>query len=98
VAFPLLRKIVKSTNNFGGRINHQLILSESQLNLILKVLVHEQKELLVEIRHTGMANVRTGLEERVAMVGTLIRRAQISSPSRICVSRVELDFHVHVHQ
>ena len=68
------------------------------MNLILKMLVHEQKELLVEIRHTDRANFRTGLEERVAMVGTLIRRAQISSPSRICVSRVELDFRVRVHQ
>jgi hypothetical protein len=49
-------------------MTQQLALSEAQLNLILELLEGEQKELLVEIRHTDTANFRMGLKERLATV------------------------------
>jgi len=49
-----------------------LALSEAQLNLILELLEGEQKELLVEIRHTDTANFRVGLKERLATVEAVL--------------------------
>jgi len=50
----------------------QLALSAAQLDLILELLEGEQKELLVEIRHTDTATFRVGLKERLATVETVL--------------------------
>lgn len=47
----------------------QLALSEPQLNLILELLESEQKELLVEIRHTDNAVFSCGFEGTLGDVG-----------------------------
>ncbi len=54
----------------------QLVLSGPELELILEVLEGEQKELLVEIRHTKISDIHAGLEERLAMVESLIQRTE----------------------
>jgi hypothetical protein len=54
----------------------QLALSEAQLDLILELLEGEQKELLVEIRHTDTADFRLGLKERLAMVEMLLLKVK----------------------
>lgn len=53
-----------------------LVLSGPQLNLILELLESEQKELLVEVRHTDNAGFRAGLKERLKMVDELIRQVE----------------------
>jgi len=53
-----------------------LALSEAQLNLILELLEGEQKELLVEIRHTDTANFRVGLKERLATVEAVLLKVK----------------------
>jgi hypothetical protein len=54
----------------------QLGLSEDELKLVVELLEREQKELLIEIRHTDTANFRTGLKERLATIEALLKRAQ----------------------
>jgi hypothetical protein len=54
----------------------QLALPEAQLDLILELLEGEQKELLVEIRHTDTADFRLGLKERLAMVEILLLKVK----------------------
>lgn len=51
-----------------------LALTEAQLNLILELLEWEQKELLVEIRHTDTAHFRVGLKERQATVEAVLQK------------------------
>jgi len=53
-----------------------LVLSAPQLNLILELLESEQKELLVEVRHTDKGSFRAGLKERLRMVDELIRQVE----------------------
>jgi len=53
-----------------------LLLSGPQLDLILELLESEQKELLVEVRHTHNASFRAGLKERLKMVDELIRQVE----------------------
>jgi len=55
------------------------VLSGAQLNLILELLESEQKELLVEVRHTDNASFRAGLKERLKMVDELIRQVEPQS-------------------
>ncbi len=55
-------------------MTHELVLSETQLSLMLELLYSEQKELLVEIRHTDSASFRGGLKERLATVESLIQK------------------------
>ncbi|HUJ49393.1 MAG TPA: hypothetical protein VLW25_04315 [Bryobacteraceae bacterium] len=57
-------------------MTQQLALSEAQLNLILELLEGEQKELLVEIRHTDTANFRMGLKERLATVEAVLLKVK----------------------
>ena len=59
-------------------MTQQLALSEPQLSLVLELLEGEQKELLVEIRHTDTGTFRLGLKERLAQVELLIRQVQES--------------------
>jgi ABC-type Na+ transport system ATPase subunit NatA len=54
----------------------QFVLSGPELQLILELLQDAQKHLLVEIRHTDTAKYRAGLKERVAIVESLIQRAE----------------------
>lgn len=54
----------------------QLALSEAQLNLILELLEGEQKELLVEIRHTDTATFRVGLKERLATLEAVLLKVK----------------------
>jgi hypothetical protein len=54
----------------------QLVVSGREINLILELLEREQKELLVEIRHTDHAAFRAGLRERLAMIESLIHQAE----------------------
>lgn len=54
----------------------QLALSEAQSDLLLELLEGEQKELLVEIRHTDTADFRVGLKERLAMVEMLLLKVK----------------------
>jgi hypothetical protein len=54
----------------------QLALSEPQVSLLLELLEGEQKELLVEIRHTDTKTFRAGLKERLAEVELLIGEVQ----------------------
>lgn len=51
-------------------------LSDPELDLVRELLEGEQKELLLEIRHTDTANFRAGLKERLATVESLIHRAE----------------------
>lgn len=51
-------------------------LSTPELDLVRELLEGEQKELLLEIRHTDTANFRAGLKERLATVEALLRRAE----------------------
>jgi len=53
-----------------------LALSEAQLNLILELLEGEQKELLVEIRHTDTATFRVGLKERLATLEAVLLKVK----------------------
>jgi len=53
-----------------------LVLSDPQVNLILELLESEQRELLVEVRHTDNASFRAGLKERLKMVEDLIRQVE----------------------
>ncbi len=57
-------------------MTQELVLSGPELELILELLEGEQKELLVEIRHTDTAEFRAGLKERLAMVESLIHRTE----------------------
>ncbi len=57
-------------------MTQQLALSAAQLDLILELLEGEQKELLVEIRHTDTANFRMGLKERLATVETVLLKVK----------------------
>ena len=54
----------------------EFALSAPELSLLLELLEGEQKELLVEIRHTDTAVFRVGLKERLEMVEALIRRVK----------------------
>lgn len=47
------------------------------MDLVRELLEGEQKELLLDIRHTDTANFRAGLKERLATVESLIRRAEV---------------------
>jgi hypothetical protein len=58
-------------------MTHQLALSNPELDLIRELLEGEQKQLLLEIRHSATANFRTGLKERLTTVESLIRRAEV---------------------
>ncbi|HTS51149.1 MAG TPA: hypothetical protein VMH05_24550 [Bryobacteraceae bacterium] len=53
-----------------------LALSEAQLNLILELLEGEQKELLLEIRHTDTANFRVSLKERLATLEAVLLKVK----------------------
>jgi hypothetical protein len=64
----------------------QLLLSDAQLSLLLELLEGEQKELLVEIRHTDTKTFRAGLKERLAQVESLLR--QVESLQRSEAQRV----------
>lgn len=57
-------------------MTQQFALSNPELDLVRELLEGEQKELLLEIRHTDTANFRAGLKERLATVESLIRRAE----------------------
>ena len=57
-------------------MTQQLALSEAQLDLILELLEGEQRELLVEIRHTDTADFRVGLKERLATVEMLLLKVK----------------------
>lgn len=57
----------------------QLVLSEPQVSLLVELLEGEQKELLVEIRHTDTKTFRAGLKERLSEVESLIREMQAAS-------------------
>lgn len=50
-------------------------LSNPELQLIVELLEDERKQLLIEIRHTDTANFRIGLKERLAMLESLVSRA-----------------------
>jgi hypothetical protein len=65
-----------SGRNGRDSMTRQLAFSDPELDLVREVLEGEQKELLLEIRHTDTANFRAGLKERLAMVEALIRRAE----------------------
>lgn len=54
----------------------ELVLAGPELELILELLEGEQKELLVEIRHTDTAEFRAGLKDRLDMVESLIHRTE----------------------
>jgi len=54
----------------------QLDLSGTELELILELLEGEQKELLLEIRHTDTADFRAGLRDRLEIVESLIHRTE----------------------
>ena len=54
----------------------QFVLSGPQADLILELLESEEKELLVEIRHTDNAAFRAGLKERLTMVESLLNQAE----------------------
>ena len=56
----------------------ELILVGPELELILELLEGEQKELLVEIRHTDTAEFRGGLKNRLEMVESLIHRRDLN--------------------
>ncbi len=58
-------------------MTQQLVLSEPEANLILELLESEQKELLLEIRHTDHADFRAGLRERLATVESLIHQVEV---------------------
>jgi len=53
-----------------------LVLSGAQLNLIMELLESEQRELLVEVRHTDKASFRAGLKDRLKMVEELMRQVE----------------------
>ena len=57
-------------------MTQQLALSGPQADLILELLEAEQKELLVEIRHTDNAAFRAGLKVRLTMVESLIHQTE----------------------
>lgn len=57
-------------------MTQELTLARPELDLILELLEGEQKSLLVEIRHTDTAVFRAGLKDRLAMVESLIQRAE----------------------
>ena len=57
-------------------MTQQLALSGPQADLILELLEAEQKELLVQIRHTDNAAFRAGLKGRLTMVESLIHQTE----------------------
>jgi len=57
-------------------MTQQFVLSGPELQLILELLEDAQKHLLVEIRHTDTAEYRAGLKERLAIVESLVQRAE----------------------
>jgi len=66
-------------------MTHEFFLSESELNLILELLESEQRELMVEIRHTDSAVFRHGLKDRLATVDGLIHQAKSTRSSQKAV-------------
>jgi hypothetical protein len=67
-------------------MTQQFALSEPELDLIRELLEGEQKELLLEIRHTDTANFRAALKERLTTVESLIRRTEILSRAETMAS------------
>lgn len=57
-------------------MTHDFALSGPELGLILELLEDAQKHLLVEIRRTDTAEFRAGLRDHLAMVESLIHRAE----------------------
>ena len=68
-------------------MTQQIVLSEPELELMLELLQSQQKELLIEIRHTDSAHFRTALKKRFEIVESLIRELQAGQHSeRVKVS------------
>ncbi|MFZ0590543.1 MAG: hypothetical protein WAM39_08680 [Bryobacteraceae bacterium] len=57
-------------------MTHQLFISDPELELILELLERDQKELLVEIRHTDSHKFREELRARRATIESLIERGR----------------------
>lgn len=57
-------------------MDHQLVVSDQELQLIRELVEREYKELLVETRHTDARDYRAGLRERLAAVEALQQRLQ----------------------
>jgi hypothetical protein len=57
-------------------MNHQLVVSDDELQLMLELVEREHKELLVETRHTDARDYREGLRERMEVVEALQQRLQ----------------------
>lgn len=57
-------------------MTYELVLERRQLDLTLELLESEQKELLVEIRHTDNKEFRAGLKDRLTVVESLIQQAE----------------------
>ncbi|HEX5229822.1 MAG TPA: hypothetical protein VFW44_19055 [Bryobacteraceae bacterium] len=57
-------------------MTQELSLSDPELRLFLELLEAEQKELLLEIRHTDTADFRAGLKARQELVELLIHKVE----------------------
>jgi len=62
-------------------MTHQLIVSDPELSLILELLEREQRQQLFAIRHTDAPDFRNVLRERLALLDSLIQRAQTAAVS-----------------
>ena len=62
-------------------MTHQLIVSDPELSLILELLEREQRQQLFAIRHTDTPDFRDVLRERLALLDSLIQRAQTAAVS-----------------
>jgi hypothetical protein len=57
-----------------------LTLSVAQLELLEELLQREQKQILIEIRHTDAAAYRENLRQRLATVDCLLDQMECASP------------------
>ena len=60
----------------------KLTLSEAQLDFVEELLRREQKQLLIEIRHTDAAAYREGLRQRLAVADTVMDEIESAAPRR----------------
>lgn len=57
-------------------MTQEFTVSTPELDLVLELLQGEEKKVLVEIRHTDTATFRAGLKQRLAILESLIGRAE----------------------
>ena len=57
----------------------QPVLTEAEWNVVLELLIHQRRDLLVEIRHTSTRKYRDELRERLQIVEEILQRLEVEA-------------------